>query len=86
MGNFLLGFGIGVTIGVLFAPKAGSDTRQYIVDKANDSSDYLMNQGQQIKQKASDLMDRGRDILSSQKEKVADMVGNAAETRQQFQR
>ena len=86
MGNFLLGFGIGVTIGVLFAPKSGSDTRQYIADKANDSSDYLMNQGQQIKQKASDLMDRGRDALSSQKERVSDMVGNAAgQAKQQFQ-
>jgi len=77
MGNFLMGFGIGVTLGVLFAPKSGSDTRQYLTDKANDSSDYLMKQGQQLKNTASDLMDRGRDIVMNQKDKIADMVGQS---------
>ena len=30
MNNFLLGFGIGLTVGVLFAPKSGPETRDYI--------------------------------------------------------
>jgi len=77
MGNFLMGFGIGVTLGVLFAPKSGSETRQYLADKANDSSDYLMQQGQQLKNTASDLMDRGRDIVMNQKDKISDMVGQS---------
>jgi gas vesicle protein len=92
MGNFLLGFGIGVTVGVLFAPKSGSDTRQYLADKANEGGDYLMQQGQQLKDSASDLLDRGRNVVMSQKDKMSEMAGNAAQSfqhgqqGQQFQR
>ncbi len=78
MGNFLIGFGIGITLGVLLAPKSGSDTRKYIADKANESSDYLMDQGQQIKNSASDLLNRGRDVVMSQKDKLSDMAGSVA--------
>lgn len=78
MGNFLLGFGIGVTVGVLFAPKSGSDTRQYLADRANESTDYLMQQGQQLKNTASDLLEKGRNVVMDQKEKMANMAGSFA--------
>ena len=87
MGNFLLGFGIGITVGVLFAPKAGSETRQYLADRANEGSDYLMNQGQQLKETASDLLDKGRNVVMNQKDKLSDMVGSAAgHAKESFQR
>jgi gas vesicle protein len=87
MGNFLLGFGIGVTMGVLFAPKSGSETRRYLADKANESSDFLMQQGQQIKSTASDLMDKGREMVMNQKDKVSDMMGQSSSQPQpQYQR
>ena len=87
MGNFLLGFGIGVTVGVLFAPKPGSETRQYLADRATEGSDYLMNQGQQLKDTASDLLDKGRNVVMNQKDKVADMVGSSTgQGNQSFQR
>ena len=87
MGNFLLGFGIGITVGVLFAPKPGSETRQYLADRANEGSDYLMNQGQQLKETASDLLDKGRNVVMNQKDKPSDMVGSATgQGNQSFQR
>ena len=87
MGNFLLGFGIGVTMGVLFAPKSGSETRRYLADRANESSDFLMQQGQQIKSTASDLMDKGREMVMNQKDKVSDMMGQSSSQPQpQYQR
>jgi gas vesicle protein len=77
MGNFLLGFGIGVTVGVLFAPKSGSETRDYLsktagdlTDKASQGTDYLMQQGQQLKDSASDLLERGKQAVMSQKERM----------------
>lgn len=86
MGNFLLGFGIGVTVGVLFAPKSGSETRQYLADRANESSDYLMQQGQQLKNTASDLLDKGRNVVMDQKEKVANMASSFSnQAKQQYQ-
>ena len=70
MSNFLLGFGIGLTVGVLFAPKPGSETRDYLTSKASDGADYVSNQAQQLKTSASDLVEKGRNILSDQKDKL----------------
>ena len=38
---FLLGLGIGIAAGVLWAPPAGGETRQLIADKVDESADYL---------------------------------------------
>ena len=70
MGNFLLGFGIGVTVGVLFAPKAGPESRDYIGSKASEGTDYLVKQGQQLKDSAADLLERGKNVVMSQKDKA----------------
>jgi gas vesicle protein len=40
-GYFLLGLGIGVAAGILWAPRAGEETRQLIADKAGEGADYL---------------------------------------------
>lgn len=77
MSNFLLGFGIGLTVGVLFAPKAGSETRQLISEKASSGTDYLMRQGQQLRDSASDLVEKGRNILSEQRDRIANATQGA---------
>ena len=40
-GYFLLGLGIGVAAGILWAPRAVEETRQLIADKAGEGADYL---------------------------------------------
>lgn len=40
-GYFLLGLGIGVAAGILWAPRAGEETRQLIADKAGEGADFL---------------------------------------------
>lgn len=86
MGNFLLGLGIGMTAGVLLAPKSGSETRKYLADKASDTSDYMVEQGGKLKDQASDLFDRGKNVVNSQKDKLAGMASNVAgEARRQYQ-
>ena len=70
MGNFLLGFGIGITAAVLFAPKSGPESREYLGSKASDGTDYLLKQGQQLKDSAAELLDRGKTVVMSQKDKV----------------
>ena len=49
LSSFLLGLGVGIGIGMLFAPKAGADTRQLIKDKTGEGADYL-------KQRSTDRM------------------------------
>ena len=82
MGNFLLGFGIGITVGVLFAPKSGPESREYIGTKASEGTDYLLKQGQQLKDSAADLLDRGKTVVMNQKDKV---MGAAEQATQAYQ-
>ena len=35
---FLLGLGVGSLIGILFAPKSGEETREYLSQKVNEGS------------------------------------------------
>jgi gas vesicle protein len=78
-GYLLLGLGIGVAAGVLWAPRAGEETRQLLADKAGEGADYLKNRAQEggeyvrqratdLKQGASDLYEQGRSAVSRQRE------------------
>ncbi|HEX4750889.1 MAG TPA: YtxH domain-containing protein [Bryobacteraceae bacterium] len=78
-GYFLLGLGIGVAAGILWAPRAGEETRQIIADKAGEGADYLKARAQEgteyvrqrtddLKQSASDLYDKGRTTVSKQRD------------------
>lgn len=78
-GYFLLGLGIGVAAGILWAPRAGEETRQLIADKAGESADYLRSRTQEgteyvrqrtgdMKQSASDLYEKGRSTVLRQKD------------------
>ncbi len=60
---FLAGIGIGTLIGVLFAPKAGDETREYISGKANEGADYLKRKSREVREQATDYVARGKEIL-----------------------
>src|SRR6185437_2458894 len=38
---FFLGLGLGVAVGVLFAPKSGSETREFLRSKADEGTDFV---------------------------------------------
>ena len=64
-GWFLAGLGIGALVGVLYAPKAGKETREDIAAaalEARDRANQLYNQGvEQGKQVAQQYADRGKE-------------------------
>jgi gas vesicle protein len=78
-GYFLLGLGIGVAAGILWAPRAGEETRQLLADKAGEGADYLRARAQEgseyvrqraedLKGSASDLYEKGRQTVNRQKD------------------
>lgn len=71
---FLLGLGVGVGLGMLFAPKSGEETRDMLRAKAGEGGDYLKQRSTEMKQSASEWVDRGKDALNRQKETLADAV------------
>lgn len=84
-GYFLLGLGIGVAAGILWAPRAGDETRQLIADKAGEGADFLKNRAQEgteyvrqrtddLKQSASDLYEKGRSTVARQKDTLSAAV------------
>jgi gas vesicle protein len=92
-GYFLLGLGIGVAAGILWAPRAGEETRQLIADKAGEGADYLRARAQEgtdfvrqktedLKGSAADLYEKGRQTVSRQK----DTLGAAVEAGKQAYR
>jgi len=74
LSSFLLGLGVGVGLGMLFAPKSGQETRQLIKDKAGEGTDYLKQRGADIKQTASEWVEKGKEAIGRQKDNIADAV------------
>lgn len=74
LGYFFLGLGVGVAVGLLFAPKSGEETRRLIRDRAADSGDYLKKQTSEIRNQASDLVDKSKDALAKHRESIASAV------------
>jgi gas vesicle protein len=54
MKSFLAGLGIGLGLGILFAPMSGEETRNNLTQRANDLADS-----------ARDLVDQGRERVRS---------------------
>lgn len=71
---FFLGLGLGVAAGILFAPKSGSETRDFIKTKGGEGTDYMKRRGADIKGSANDLVDRGRTLLNRQKDQLSQAV------------
>ncbi len=65
---FLAGLGLGAVVGVLYAPKAGRETREEIRQRAEEGRDFVINRARQAREQAQDWVDRGRDLYESQKD------------------
>ena len=65
---FLTGLGIGAAIGVLYAPRSGQETREVIKHKAEEGREVFKDRAQRAREQAGGFVDRGREILSQQKE------------------
>lgn len=65
---FLAGLGVGALVGVLYAPRSGSETREAIRSRAEEGREYVRGRAHDVREQASDWVDRGRDALNQQKE------------------
>jgi gas vesicle protein len=74
LSSFLLGLGVGVGLGMLFAPKSGQETRELIKNKAGEGSDYLKQRSTELKQSASEWVDKGKEALGRQRDNIADAM------------
>jgi gas vesicle protein len=73
-GNFLFGLGIGVGIGLLFAPRSGEETRDMLMNKADEGKDYLKKQTEDLRGSAQSVVDKGRDAINRQRDSLSDAI------------
>jgi len=77
---FLVGLGIGALIGILFAPKSGEETREYLSQKAEEGKEYAQRKARELRERAEDLIERSKEIMSRQKDAIASAVDAGKET------
>lgn len=65
---FLAGLGLGALVGVLYAPRSGSETRDVLRARAEEGREYMRSRAREARDQASEWMDRGRDVVNQQKE------------------
>ena len=71
---FLVGLGVGALMGVLFAPKSGEDTREYLAKRADDGRDFAQRKARELRDRADDLIEKSKDIASRKRESISAAV------------
>ncbi len=67
---FFLGLGLGVAAGLLFAPKSGPETRDLLRSKADEGKEFLKRRTAEVREQASDAIERGRSTVTKQRDNL----------------
>ena len=68
---FLAGAGIGAILALLFAPKSGQETRDFIAQRAGESRDRVAEKSKEYRQRAEGYVDKARGSVAKQKEQLS---------------
>ena len=71
---FFLGLGLGVAAGVLFAPKSGAETRDYLRSRADDGTEFLKRRSTELRETATEAVERGKATVQKHKENLTAAV------------
>lgn len=73
-GAFLAGLGLGVAVGMLFAPRAGGETREIIKNKAGEGREYLKHRTSELRDQAGELIEKSKEALGRQRETLGEAM------------
>jgi gas vesicle protein len=79
---FIVGLGIGTLVGILFAPKSGEETREFLAQKADEGREYAQKKARELRERAEDLIERSKEIINREKGSIAAAVEAGKETYQ----
>ncbi|SRR6266550_4390494 len=77
---FLVGLGIGSVVAILFAPKSGKETREYIASKTRDANEYARKKAQELRERAEETVERGKKMITETKGQFATAIDAGRET------
>ena len=67
---FLLGLGMGVAAGLLFAPKSGPETREFLRGKADEGKEYVKRRTSEVGDQVQDAVERGKSTVTRQRDNL----------------
>lgn len=71
---FLVGIGVGALVGILFAPKSGEETREFLSKKAEDGRDYAQRKARELRERADELIEQSKDVAGRKKDSISAAV------------
>lgn len=71
---FLAGLGIGAVVGILYAPQSGSETREFLMSKAEEGGEYMRKRAAEARDQAGQWAEKGKQAYQSQKEQIRSAV------------
>jgi gas vesicle protein len=67
-GWFLAGLGLGAAVGMLYAPKAGRETREELLRRAEEGREFVKTRARDAREQANQLVDKGKQAVEQQKD------------------
>jgi gas vesicle protein len=61
-------------VGVLFAPKSGDETREFLKSKANESADYAKRRAEELRDLANENLEKSKSAIQRQKDNLTAAV------------
>ena len=71
---FLAGLGFGALVGVLYAPRSGRETRDALMNTAQEGRDFIRTRGRDAKDTMNQWVEKGKDVVSRQREQFSSAV------------
>jgi gas vesicle protein len=77
---FLVGLGIGSLIGVLFAPKSGEESRQYITTKIGEGKELARRKAEELRDRVEETVELGKEMITQTEAQIATAFDAGRET------
>ena len=76
---FLTGIGFGALVGILYAPRAGEETRELLNQKTDEGLDFVKTKGSELRDQASQAIDRGKETFGRTVDRGKEVVNRQKE-------
>ena len=75
----IIGFGLGLLAGVLYAPRSGEETRKQVRRRTDEGLDYLYEQTEKLRDNADKIVETTKEWISRQGESLRSAAESATD-------